>query len=311
VRPDALTAPAALPEPGRRALPDLWRGPGHSELWRQAAEIRREWLDVGLTTVPADRPATEAAIAAIYALHGRRRPSFVWVASPRAALPHLAGLPTHETLRAWIRDRRPAGRPPMASEIAAGLSRLRSALADRYSEPPPERPRTQRKKGEGWPVLPPAEALRHGLPFLEIVRQGSLLRSLANGVYLPIRAAVGAPLPVGWYGHQDATWVAHFDILHRLGLAHYGATALTAHPHTGHDNPAGADHPGSPGRVFAMWQALTRSAGWWWPAEEHCILVERPAAIRFEPVPGAWHDEIRLRHDPGRPAVEYRDGWSI
>jgi uncharacterized protein DUF6745 len=282
----ARRSTALLPDHRRPASP-------RSEHWRRAAEIRREWLEVGLSTTPADRSTTEEAIASIYAGHRRARPAFLWVDSPAAALPHLTGAPTHETLRAWVSDRPPSGKPPIASDIAAGLSHLRSALAEDYAEPVADRPLLKRTKEKPWPRLPSAEALAAGLPFQELLRQGvreALYRSLAEGVYLPVRAALGAgaALPVGWYGHQDAAWVAHLDVLRRLGLvpAHHGA-------------------------AFETWLTVARSAGWWFPDEGRCVLVERPAVIRTEPVPGAWHDEVRLRRDPGKPAIEYRDGWSI
>ncbi|MEU4244353.1 DUF6745 domain-containing protein [Actinoplanes sp. NPDC026619] len=266
------------------------------DLWVRAAEIRQEWLEIGLSTTPADRPATEEAISSIYARHGRARPAFVWVSSPAGALPHLAGLPTHQTLRSWVTDRRPPGRPPIASDIAAGLSRLRSSMMAAYQEPAPDRRPLQREKGKPWPLLPPDRALDAGLPFHELVRQGveqALFRTLADGVYHPIRTALATllpsaqardMLPVGWYGHQDAAWIAHLDVLRRLRLI-----------------PAGA--------AFETWVSLARSGGWWWPGERQCVVAERPTAIRTEPVPGAWHDERQL-HLSG-PAVEYRDGWLL
>ena len=260
-----------------------------NELWQRATEIRREWLAIGLSTEPADRSSTEEAIASIYARHGRARPAFHWVCSPGAALPHLRDLPTHDDLRAWVADRRPAGRPPIASDIAAGLSRLRSSLDDHYTEPPADRPPPKRRDGERRPLLPPAEALDAGLPLREVLTQGvrqALSRSLA-GVSLPMRRALtgergGAPLPVGWYGNQDASWVAYHDTVHRLGLAGPGV-----------------------GQEFATWTALTRAAGWWWPGEDRCVLVERPAVLLTEPVPGTWHDEVRLVRSV------HPDGWAV
>jgi hypothetical protein len=256
------------------------------ELWSQAIDIRREWLDVGITTKPADHATTEEAIASIYARHGRPRPEFVRVPSPRAAIPYLEGLPTHETLRSWLGSRS-SGRPPIASDIAAGLSHLRSALEEDYTEPPAERPPLKRRKAEPWPVLPPAQAFEAGLPFRELLTQGvrnALFRSL-TAVYLPIRAALShavGPVPVGWYGHQDAYWIAHADVLRRTGLT-----------------PQRHDHE------FELWATLIRSAGWWWPGERRCVLVDRPVILRTEPVPGAWHEEIR----PTR--IDYADGWSV
>jgi hypothetical protein len=44
---------------------------------------------------------------------------------------------------------------------------------------------------------------------------------------------------------------------------------------------------------------------WWWPAEDMCIVLERPELVRTESVPGTWHEEVRLRRD----GVRYRHGW--
>ncbi|WP_250038094.1 hypothetical protein [Paractinoplanes maris] len=244
---------------------------------------RREWLEVGLSTKPADHTTTEEILTSLYARHGRPRPEFIRVPSPRAAVPYLEGLPTHDDLRSWLGDRRSPGRFPLAGDIAAELSHLRSALEADYTEPPGDRPPLKRPKGKPWPVLPPEQALESGLPFHEVLTQGvrnALFRSLA-GLYLPVRAALGR-LPVGWYGHQDGYWIGHVDAIRR-----------TVTPHLGHE------------REFIEWSALTRSAGWWWPGESRCVLVDRPVVLRTEPVPGAWHDEVRLVH------IEYADGWSV
>lgn len=105
----------------------------------------------------------------------------------------------------------------------------------------------------------------------------------------PVQSALAAPgsLPVAWYGQQEAHWIAYYDALRRLGLARYG--------------PADNDH-------LDEWATLARSCGWWWPGEDLCVVVERPAVVRTEPIAGGWHDEVRLSRGR-RPAVEYRDGW--
>jgi hypothetical protein len=254
-----------------------------TDLWRRATDIRREWLSIGLCTEPADRRTAEQAITEIYARHHRPSPDFLWVDSPHQAWPHLTGLPTHETLRSWVADRRPPGRPPLASDIAAALSHLRSAAADTYTDPPRDRPPLKRKKGDPWPIWPPAEALAAGVPFAEILRQGiqdALFRSM-SALYLPVRAALPTPVPVGWYGHQDIAWIALMDAQQRLGLA-------------------------SPGRDFTPWADLARATGWWFPGEHRCVMVERPEVLPVSLVPGVWHEEIR----PAGPIV-YRDGWTV
>jgi hypothetical protein len=196
------------------------------EHWRRAVDIRHEWLEHGLATAPSNRAAAEDRLASIYVRHSRRRPRVHWVDSPRQALPLLEGLPTHDVLQRWVMARHPPGTPPFASDLAAGLSRLRSALDECLSHPDLDPPRPARKNGQPWPVLPPLDALNVGVPLREVLRQGvraALRTSLADGFYLPVRAAlaVHGPLPVAWYGQQESHWIAYYDALRRLGLARY------------------------------------------------------------------------------------------
>ncbi len=52
-----------------------------------------------------------------------------------------------------------------------------------------------------------------------------------------------ARVPVCWYGQQEASWVAYYDALHRLGTARYQPDDL------------------------GYWAVLARSCGWWWTGE--------------------------------------------
>ncbi len=252
--------------------------------------IRREWLDRGLSTQPADRLTAERSLTAIYARIARPQPRFEWVDSPAKALPLIVGLPTLEQLYRWIQEPRPASTPPLASDLAMVVSRLCGTLSEGVVHADPElSPARRGKTKDPWPELPPLEALAAGVPLGVVLHQGvrtALHRSLAHGFFLPVRAALAGdkPVPVCWYGQQDASWVAYYDALHQLGLARYRPKE------TGH---------------LADWAALARSCGWWWPGEDVCVVVERPKTVRTEPVPSTCHDEVRLRHH----GVEYRDGW--
>jgi hypothetical protein len=263
----------------------------YADLWHEAETIRNEWLEHGLSTQPADRAAAERALAGIYARIGRPPPRFEWTDSPAKALPLIAGLPTLADLHRWVYGRHPQGTPPLASDLAALVSRLRSALGEGvdYSDPELSPPR-QGKRKEPWPEVAPFQAWSAGLPLAVLLHRGvrrTLQRSLGDGLYLPVRAALareGDPLPVCWYGQQDASWIAYYDMLQRVGLATYSSGEL------GH---------------FGEWAALARSCGWWWPGEQLCVVVERPAALAVQAQPGATFGEVRA---VGGGFV-YRDGW--
>jgi hypothetical protein len=260
-------------------------------LWQEASKIRQEWLDHGLSTQPADRQTAEHSLTMIYARISLPRPRFEWVSSPHRALPLVGGWPTLGALYALIRDPRPQGKPPLASDLAMSLSRLRGELSAGVAHSDPElSPARKGKHGDPWPELPPLKALDVGVPLGVVLHQGvrtALHRSLAHGFRALVRGALAddpANLPVCWYGQQEASWIAYYDVLHRLGLAHY--------------KPDDLDHLG-------YWAALARSCGWWWPGEDVCVVVDRPELARTDPVPATWHGEVRLRPD----GLRYRDGW--
>jgi hypothetical protein len=151
-------------------------------------------------------------------------------------------------------------------------------------------PARKGKLNKPWPELPPLAALDAGVPLGVVLHQGihtALHRSLARGFRQPIRNSLSGsgPMPVCWYGQQEAHWIAYYDILGQLGLARYEADDVTH---------------------FGEWAAVTRSCGWWWPGEDVCIVVDRPEQVHAHPVPGAIHDEVRIQSE----GVRYRDGWS-
>ncbi|WP_067499937.1 hypothetical protein [Actinoplanes sp. TFC3] len=228
--------------------------------WHQAADIRREWLEVGSSTEPSNRQAAEAVLTRLYARHGRGRPEFRWVASPREGLPYATAIPSHEDLHRWRQPRQPAGRPPLAVDLAAGWSAMMAALDDCAEYPGVKAPKKETRE---WPVLPPAQALEFGVPLRVVLRRevrDHLWTKLMQEQALPVRSQLGPParLPICWYGRHDASWIAHYDVLRRLGLAAY---------------------PPRHAARLDDWALLARSTGWWWPDEHHCVMVERATPV--------------------------------
>ncbi|WP_155371330.1 hypothetical protein [Catellatospora vulcania] len=226
--------------------------------WNRAAAVRDEWLGFGTACGSTGHAAAEQAVTDLYRRLGRPRPEFVWVRSPREAQPLVQHLPTLQDLHTWVTQPPPGRRPPLASDLAASLARMRGAMDDRIIPPLSDPKPPKREKGRPWPNQTVEAALAYGIPFVDIVRRhvrDALFTSLADGFYLPGKRLLGTPGPVCWYGQQEAHWIAYYEVWRRLGLAAYGS-ALDAELDT--------------------WQALARSAGWFWPDETRCVISARP-----------------------------------
>ncbi|HEX2316930.1 MAG TPA: hypothetical protein VHJ17_24500 [Thermomonospora sp.] len=268
--------------------------PDASILLRHAIDLRNAWLGHALSTLPADRPAAEAAISDLYRLIGKPPPRFVWVESPAAALaaarPRGAPRLNHRTLPALAADW------PVASQLATLISTFRSRLDRRIQR----RLSAARLVGEDPRTLvhsqPPQEALRLGVRLEHVVDATvweSLEVSVHDAVAAPLRTERQRPsddqTPLTWYGQHDAHWIARYEAWLRLGL-------VRASPQERHQ--------------LGVWSALARSCGWWSPSDDTCVVSERPVAVHTEPTPGGVHGQRRLHREDGM-AVRYADGWGL
>lgn len=256
------------------APPDLL--PHRLERYARALELRAEWLRHALCVAPADRGAAEEAVGGLYRLLDRPPPRFVWVDSPAAAarlVPPSTGVLSF------------GGPWPLQSRLASLVSALRDRLDARIGT-----------GSSSW-VRPsvaadPVGALRSGTSLTSVVAAGvtGVLRHVVReSIAGPVRAELAGRSGLVWYGQHDVDWIAHYDVHHRVLGARFTPGDLTQ---------------------LGLWATLGRSCGWWWPREGVCVLAERPAALRTEPVPGTALGEVRL-HDGSGPAVEYRDGWVV
>src|SRR3990167_6081444 len=48
----------------------------------QLTQFYQKWFDVGSSCEPADRQRAEATVTAMYAVIGKKKPQFIWFASP-------------------------------------------------------------------------------------------------------------------------------------------------------------------------------------------------------------------------------------
>ena len=252
--------------------------------------FHQEWLEVGLSTTPADRPAAEAAITRLYAEVGRPAPTFVWQPSPMACMQAM------DQLR-----RGSAGRPPgLWDELWDGpYEGQENALAEElYLE---------------WEELEYGDSYGYEdeqkLPF-------ELVAGLGNGLLDGLWDGLGAPL----WGQlrQDLARPPHAPTepwLSERGWGQHNVYWIALHLFAASE--LGVQYPPRRRRLIDLWAVPARSCGWWWPYGKCCVVSERPVHVRMEP-----HGRPRQRgelagtrplrpHAGDGPAVAFRDGWSI
>lgn len=112
---------------------------------------------------------------------------------------------------------------------------------------------------------------------------------LVNQIWVQLAGQVPESAWNPFYGGHEAHWIAPYHVPHMLGIVTYEPEAL---------------------RRLNLWADLARSAGWWWPFENLCILSERPSVVHTEPWAGRPPGMVRL-HCADGPSVQYRDGWTL
>jgi hypothetical protein len=260
----------------RRRAPRRIPAPARNP-WPRALEIRDEWLSHALNTEPADRGTAEAVITELYALAGHSPPEFAWVSSPAAA---VALLPPGQALSL-------AGRPPIEGRLATLVTSLRHRLDQRIG--------TIRRPpfGRSAPVPPPDPhtALGEGTSLRFVLNEGAgpaLRRTIRDSVAWALRGELATRAGLHWYGQQDAHWIALYDLHQRVDGVRFASEDVAQ---------------------LALWAALARSCGWWWPRDDVCVVAERPLVVRTERVSEAY-GEARL-HSANGPAVAVPDGWTV
>lgn len=148
-----------------------------------AADIRAEWQGWALSTLPADRPAAEAAISELYALIGQDPPRFVWVDSPAAALKLVPkGIPLRHG---------PGWSVPQL--LAHSAATLRKALDRRLGQ------------------------LRVREDPLNAEVRDPLRDLVWDGICTQVRLALPLTDVLTWYGQHETHWIAHYDAWRRIG----------------------------------------------------------------------------------------------
>ncbi|MFF7248449.1 DUF6745 domain-containing protein [Embleya sp. NPDC008237] len=273
----------------RRPTPHHAPAPRHASVLGLAdrlalAEATTDWAHVAAATGPADRPAAEEAIRAVYRAAGLPEPErVVWYDSPLAAavaaavaagsckpadlaatrlsvkVPGRPGRPVQERL--WSGPWTAAKAEATALLGPAGWDLAWAEGADRLWEP--TRQLTERIR----------EAVHSGVGAWDPSVRTPASRGrwdVADKVRATTHSALG--------GQHDAAWLAVFD-----GLK---------------ERFPQFDFP-----VLAELGEVARHIGWWWPYERVVLVSERPTTMHRD-------DQSRLHNGDG-PALTYADGFAL
>ncbi|MBB5869011.1 hypothetical protein F4553_002390 [Allocatelliglobosispora scoriae] len=232
-----------------------------------------EWLDTGLTCVPADRAAAEAGVRRAYADAGLTPPEqILWFGSPAAAAVAIAMLRTGETggaEQSGVRDLL------FAQSAFPGQTVLGGSVRPKVRTGPWARARAELVAQLGGVGFARHWAASSRRPWQQLVEQiVTPLRTRLDAQFAadsgPLGAASREAMLDPIFGQHDAAWLGAFD----EGTAELAGLA-----------------------------AVARSAGWWWAFEHLAIITERPREVH--------RDNLgRLHHGDGA-ALSYPDGFGL
>ena len=257
------------------------------------ADVRDEWLSVGLATEPADRPAAEDGVRAAYRRAGLTPPRvMVWLDSPLAGCIGAAVLGQAEDK---VRDQ--VGDKVWDQVWAQVGAKVGDKVWDQVWDQVGDQVRAQVGAKVGDQVWAQVRDQVGAQVWDQVWDQvgaqvgDQVGAQVWDQVWDQVGAQVGAKVgdqvwaqvwdQVGdrvWdavQGQHDAGFLGWCDALRRIGVT--------------------IDVDGL--------STVARNAGWWWPMRDAVILTDRPDTLHRDP-------QGRLHCTTG-PALRYRDGWSI
>lgn len=255
------------------------------------AEVRDEWLTVGLSTEPADRAAAEDGVRAAYRRAGLTPPHvMVWLDSPLAGcigatvlredqVCDQVGAKVRDLVWAQVRDQvGPQVREQVRGQVAAQVGTKVRAQVGGHVAAQVGYQVGDKVADQVWgqvcdQVGPQVRAqvwAKVGGPTWAKVRG-----QVGGQVWGQVWDQVGDKIEAAVQGQHDAGFLGWCDALRRIGVT--------------------IDVDGL--------SLVARNAGWWWPMRDAAILTDRPDTLHRD-------TQGRLHCTTG-PALRYRDGWSI
>lgn len=256
-----------------------------------------DWLRIGRSTEPLDRPAATRSIQAMYQALGRQHPTVLFFSSPAMCILAWNALRALATERPQLRRRL---EEPLRDLLCERWERLAKRLGDRLDrqiscEVEDHVTLDVHPNGQLWNQL----ELRLGT---ELRRQlqmqlenppgdlwqrlgeqlGDQLTDWSGGqVWDPVDGRLGGVLSNCLPGSWGCEQVIVFDYYRCLGVVY---------------EPRQEE-------LLALWTQQCRHCHWWFPYKGLALVSERPRVLSV--------DEAGRLHGTQGPALEYGDGYSL
>ncbi len=234
---------------------------------------RDEWIKIGLSTEPADRPRAERAIALMYEAAGLPPPKqIVWAQSPLSALLVRDVLSKLDRASVWdsVRD----------SVRDSVWDSVRASVRDSVWASVGASVRASVWASVGTSVRASVRASVWASVWDSVGTSvgDSVGASVWASVWDSVGTSVGDSVGDFVYGAHDAGFLSFYRVLHDFGLVDQTQ------------------------KMSGLWE-LAQSAGWALPCNDICIVSERHSVLNRD-------DQGRLHCETG-PAVLYHDGFSV
>lgn len=258
--------------------------------------IRDEWINIGLSTEVADRPAAESAADVAYQLAGLEPPRLkIWLRSP---LEGAIGATMLVNLRVGDQGRVQAGQEVWAQVWDQIRDQVGDQIQDQIGERVGDQIGLQLRQKVGIQVVQQVED--------QIVQQAEdqIGQRIGQQIGLYVRNQVAAQVrqqvldQVGTHvANRDLAQVRNQvrDQVYHAGYGQHDVNWLGFYSALSEWVPAV--------KQLAGLMGLARSCGWFLPFANAIILTERPCQLSRD-------DENRLHSTTG-PAMGYPDGFSL
>lgn len=306
------------------------------EQWDLVIRYRDEWIEIGLSTAPADKATAERAITEMYSLLDRPRPApqFLWVESPNEA--HLLMSLLYETelvnqISAAVRtvDRE------FCKLQKAERQTLEEVLEELRIHPPLE---------GGSPPVVGIQPLYDPIEMVEAIVERMVNSTIPLGPLNrnPIEIALTQLWPskgvttlegvvegllkpvksVYTFSFMERVASEIVRVLHATIRANY-AQALNMSKFWGQNEAYWIGHyltlrdsglvqyDDDHSHRLDLWADVARSAGWWWPFERLVVISGRPTVMNMEIFAENSDTGRRRVHCADGPSVRYADGWEM